>query len=124
MSIRVTLDRSRINRRLDQFKDKLYPALKQQIKKGSDPYTPRLGGGLKDSANASSTDPTPHLVYDIIYAKYQFYANGGAPERDFPNRTRTENPLATMMWTDEYMSAGGKRDIQYICENAPRLLRF
>ena len=122
--IRITLNRPRINRRMEQFKSKLYPAVKQQLKKGSDPFTPYLGGGLSDSANSSSVDSTPYLVYDIVYARYQFYANGGAPERDFPNRSRIKNPLASMMWTDMYLKSGGNRDLQFICDNAAELLNF
>lgn len=122
--IRITLNRPRINRRMEQFKSKLYPAVKQQLKKGSDPFTPYLGGDLMDSAEASAHDSTPYLVYDIVYARYQFYANGGAPERDFPNRTRTTHPLASMMWTDMYLKSGGNRDLQFICDNAADLLRF
>ena len=33
--IRVTIDYNRINNRMEQFKDKLYPAVKQQLKKGA-----------------------------------------------------------------------------------------
>ena len=109
---------------MGSFKDKLYPALKMQLKKGSDQFTPYLGGDLMDSAEASAHDNTPYLVYDIVYAKYQFYANGGAPYRDFAHRSRTTHPLATMMWTEFYLKAGGDRDLQYICDNAPQLLRF
>lgn len=122
--VRVNINHTRINRRMGSFKDKLYPALKMQLKKGSDQFTPYLGGDLMDSAEPSAHDSTPHLVYDIVYAKYQFYANGGAPNRDFTHRSRTTHPLATMMWTDFYLKAGGDRDLQYICDNAPQLLRF
>ena len=124
VNMRVNINRNRINGRLEEFKEKLYPAVKQQVKAGSDQYTPYLGGDLMDSADPSAHDHTPYLVYDIAYAKYQFYANGGAPESDFPNRTRTTHPLASMMWTDMYISAGGDRDIQRICDDAPRVLRF
>lgn len=122
--IRVNIDHARINRRMGSFKDKLYPALKQQLKKGADPFTPYLGGDLMDSAEASAHDSTPDLIYDIVYAKYQFYADGGAPDHDFEHRTRTVHPMATMMWTDYYLKAGGKQDLQYILDNAPQLLRF
>nr|DAP46674.1 MAG TPA: Minor capsid protein [Caudoviricetes sp.] len=122
--IRVTIDYNRINNRMEQFKDKLYPAVKQQLKKGADTFTPYLGGDLMDSADPSAHDSTPYLVYDIRYARYQFYANGGAPDHDFPHRTRTVHPLASMMWTDVYLKAGGARDLQYIVDNAPQLLNF
>ena len=124
LNVDVRIDRSHISRRMDSFLEKLYPTVKQQVKAGSDRYTPYHNGDLMDSADPSAHDSTPYLVYDIKYAKYQFYAGGGAPERDFPNRDRSTHPEASMMWTDCYLRAGGQIDIQRICDNAPRLLRF
>ena len=122
--VRVQIDNSRIDRRMEAFKDMLYPAVKQQIKKGSDDFTPYLGGDLMDSADPSAHDMTPYLVYDIVYAQYQFYANGGAPAKDFEHRSRGTHPNATMMWTDAYLSAGGNRDIQYLLDHPGDLIRF
>lgn len=124
INVSVHIDRNRLNGRLEAFKDKLYPAVKQQLKKGSDDYTPYLGGDLMDSAEPSAHDSTPYLIYDIKYAKYQFYANGGAPTKDFEHRSRGTHPKATMMWTDAYLKAGGDNDIQYILDHSGSLLRF
>ena len=122
-NVNVNIDESRINARLDSFKKKLYPAVKQQVYKGSMRYTPYLDGNLQDSADASSRDSTPQLVYNIVYARYQYYANGLAPN-DFPGRTKETHPLASCLWIEKYMAAEGKTDIPYLCEHAPELLRF
>lgn len=124
LNAKVYINRSRIRGRTDEFKKALYRAVKTQIYVGSTPYTPYLGGDLMDSGQASAYDETNQLVYNIAYAKYQYYANGGAPMRDFPGRTKTIHTLASMMWVDEYLSAGGRRDIDIICRDAPTVLRF
>ena len=121
--VHCKIGQTRINQRLDDFKKKLYPAIKTQIYKGSIPYTPYLDGNLQDSAQPSSTDPTPYLIYNIVYARYQYYADGLAPA-DFPGRTIETHPLAQCLWIEKYMSVDGKTDIPYICANAPQLLRF
>jgi len=124
IDVKTTLDLHGIEQRLETFKDRLYPLVKQRIKAGSDPFTPYVDGGLMDSAKASAVDSTPYLVYNIVYAKYQYYANGGAPDYDFAGRTRDKHPQATMMWVDAYLSSGGKGDIKRLCQDAPRLLKF
>ena len=123
--IKVNIDNQRINNRLSAFTEKLYPAIKQQIKKGADRYTPHLSGDLQDSADPSARDSTQYLIYDVPYAKYQYYANGGAPTNDFPNRTRTFNPDASMLWVEKYRKGGGDDEIQRcICDNAAKILKF
>lgn len=122
-NVKVSIDKDRLGDRLDAFKRALYPAIKQQIYKGAMKYTPYLDGNLQDSADPSAHDPTPYLVYNIVYAQYQYYANGLAP-LDFKGRTKETHPLAQCLWVDVYMNAGGKTDIAYICQNAGRLLRF
>lgn len=124
VSCHVNMNYNRINNRMDSFKKALYPAIKTQLYMGSTPYTPYLGGDLMDSAQASAADSTQYLIYNCSYAKYQYYANGGAPTTDFPGRTKTIHTLASMMWVDMYLSAGGKADIAKICKDAPKTLRF
>ena len=123
VKVKVDINTARINGRLDEFKKKLYPMVKQQVYKGAYKYTPYLNGDLCDSADASSKDITPYLIYNIVYAKYQYYAGGLAP-RDFPNRTRFTHPLASCLWVDKYMSAGGKQEISELLKRAPEILRF
>lgn len=122
---KVHIDTAALNGRMQAFKTRLYPAVKTQIYKGAYPFTPYVetSGSLAESAFPSSVDSTPYLVYNIVYARYQYYANGLAPA-DFPGRTKTAHPLATCLWVDEYLKQGGKQDIQAICDNAPTLLRF
>ena len=122
--VRVQIDNNRINGRLEAFEGMLCSAVKQQVKKGSDDFTPYLGGDLMDSADPSAHDMTPYLVYDIVYGQNQFYANGGAPTKDFEHRSRGTHPNATMMWVDAYLSAGGNRDIQYLLDHPGDLIRF
>lgn len=124
VDVKTQLNLSHIEKRLDTFKDRLYPMIKQRIKAGADPYTPYVDGGLMDSAKSSAVDSTEYLVYNIKYAKYQYYANGGAPDRDFEGRTRDKHPQATMMWVGAYLDSGGKAEIQRLCKGAPKLLNF
>ena len=120
---KVHIDTSALNGRMQAFKTRLYPAIKTQIYKGAYPFTPYVTGSLAESAFPSSVDSSPYLVYNIVYARYQYYANGLAPA-DFPGRTKETHPLACCQWVDEYLKQGGKQDLQAICDNAPTLLRF
>lgn len=121
--IRVTVNTSRINHRLQGLLQQVYPMVKQQICKGSTPYCPYLTGDLQRSAQPSSVDPTPYLIYNIVYARYQYYANGMAPA-DFAGRTKNVHPLAQCLWVDTYLNSGGRRDIALLCNHPDRYLRF
>lgn len=121
--VSVSINTAQINGRTEKFLEKLYPLVKQQIYKGAYPFTPYLGGDLADSADASSKDSTPYLVYNIVYAKRQYYADGLAP-KDFAGRTKNVHPLATCLWVDKYLNAGGRAEIKKLIENSPQILRF
>ena len=121
--VTVNINNRRINSRMDEFVSKLLPLVKQQIYKGSYPFTPYLGGDLCDSAQASAQDSTPYLIYNIVYAKYQYYADGRAPE-DFPGRTKNTHPNASCLWVDKDLSAGGREEINRLIKDAPQILRF
>ena len=125
MSIKVKVDVNYrgIQQRLDTFKGRLYASVKTQIYKGSIPFTPYLTGELQTSAYPSSIDTTRYLVYNVEYARYQYYANGLAPQ-DFAGRTKDTHPLASCLWVEKYLGQGGKQDIQAICDVAPQVLRF
>lgn len=123
VKVKVDINTIRIQGRLEEFKRKLYPMVKTQVYKGAFKYTPFLNGDLVNSGNASAMDSTQYLIYNIAYAKYQYYANGMAPE-DFPGRTKVTHPLASCLWIDKYMSAGGREDINHLLKNAPQILRF
>lgn len=120
---KVHIDTAALNGRMQAFKSRLYPAIKTQIYKGAYPFTPFVTGSLVESAFPSSVDSTPYLVYNIVYARFQYYANGLAPA-DFPGRTKETHPLACCLWVDAYLNQGGRQDIQAICDNASTLLRF
>jgi hypothetical protein len=120
---KVHIDTSALKGRMQAFESRLYPAIKTQIYKGAYPFTPYVTGTLAESAFPSSVDSTQYLVYNCVYARRQYYADGLAPA-DFPGRSKATHPLATCLWVDEYLKQGGKQDIQTICDNAPTLLRF
>lgn len=120
---KVHIDSAALKGRMQSFKSRLYPAVKTQIYKGAYPFTPYVTGTLAESAFPSSVDSTQYLVYNCVYARRQYYADGLAPA-DFPGRSKATHPLATCLWVDEYLKQGGKQDIQTICDNAPTLLRF
>lgn len=121
--VTVNINNRRINNRMDEFLSKLLPMVKQQVYKGAYPYTPFLNGDLVNSADASSKDSTPYLVYNIAYAKYQYYADGRAPQ-DFPGRTKNVHPNATCLWVERYLAAGGRGEIMRLIQDAPQILRF
>ena len=123
MSVRVNINVDKINERMNEFKGRLNASIKTQIYKGTVPFTPYLTGALQTSAYLSSIDTTKYLVYNVEYAKYQYYANGLAPQ-DFAGRTKDTHPLASCLWVDKYLDQGGKHDIQAICDVAPQVLRF
>lgn len=120
---KVHIDSAALKGRMQSFKSRLYPAVKTQIYKGAYPFTPYVTGTLAESAFPSSVDSTQYLVYNCVYARRQYYADGLAPA-DFPGRSKATHLLATCLWVDEYLKQGGKQDIQTICDNAPTLLRF
>ena len=120
---KVHIDSAALKGRMQSFKSRLYPAVKTQIYKGAYPFTPYVTGTLAESAFPSSVDSTQYLVYNCVYARRQYYADGLAPA-DFSGRSKATHPLATCLWVDEYLKQGGKQDIQTICDNAPTLLRF
>ena len=122
---KVHIDTSALKGRMQRFEQKLYPAVKTQIYKGAYKFTPYVenSGTLAESAYPSSVDSTPYLVYNVIYARYQYYADGKAPA-DFPGRTKTAHPLAQCLWVEAYLDQGGRQDIQRVCDDAPTLLRF
>lgn len=120
---KVHIDSAALKGRMQSFKSRLYPAVKTQLYKGAYPFTPYVTGTLAESAFPSSVDSTQYLVYNCVYARRQYYADGLAPA-DFPGRSKATHPLATCLWVDEYLKQGGKQDIQTICDNAPTLLRF
>ena len=128
--IKVKIKTNRINRRLKDFMKQVYPMVKQQIYKGAMDYTPWLDHNLIDSAQPSSVDPTPYLIYNIVYARYQYYVGKRGEEKappdtnDFPGRTKIYHPLAQCMWVDKYLDTGGRRDIARLCQHPDRYLRF
>ena len=123
MSVRVNINVDKINERMNEFKGRLNASIKTQIYKGAVPFTPYLTGALQTSAYLSSIDTTKYLVYNVEYARYQYYANGLAPQ-DFAGRTKDTHPLASCLWVEKYLGQGGKQDIQAICDVAPQVLRF
>lgn len=123
VDVSVHIDTNALQGRMQSFLTRLYPAIKTQIYKGAYKYTPYVSGTLAESAFPSSVDNTPYLIYNCVYARNQYYANGLAPA-DFPGRTKDTHPLACCLWVDAYLDQGGRQDIQAICDNAPQILRF
>ncbi len=121
--MRVEIDTEKIRKRMEEFQGNLNASIKSQIYRGAIPYTPYLTGALQTSAYSSSVDKSEFLIYNIKYARYQYYANGLAPG-DFPNRNRNPHLLASCLWVNKYLNQNGKADIQAICDVAPIVLRF
>lgn len=123
VDVKVTINTKSIDKRLNNFRGKINASVKTQIYRGSMPFTPYLTGALQTSAYNSSVDSGNLLIYDIEYARYQYYAAGMAPA-DFPHRTRDPHPLASCLWVDKYLNQGGRQEVQTICDVAPQILRF
>ena len=121
--MRVDINTTGINSRLNEFIGNLNASIKTQIYRGAIPFTPYLTGAMQTSAYSSSVSKDEYLIYNVTYARYQYYANGLAPA-DFAGRTKNPHPLASCLWVDKYLNQGGMQDIQAICDVAPVVLRF
>lgn len=122
--INQVLGSSDIEKRLEDYKGKLYAAVKLEIKSGSDSYTPKREGDLMDSAKPSAADETPLLVYNEPYAAYQYYAGDKNRKEDFKGRNKNNNEQAQWKWIEAYLNSLGSNPIQHIVDKAIKNLKL
>ncbi|MGI5898634.1 MAG: minor capsid protein [Christensenellales bacterium] len=71
--LRVRFEQKDLDDRLEQMKRAFLPQMKAEIESGCAPYVPYKTGALLNSSKGSAAAPDEHLIYDIHYAKAQYY---------------------------------------------------
>jgi hypothetical protein len=99
--MRVDLDESRLASRLEQRLNVAQALIDQQAMKDSNLFAPEDVGTLQDSVLLGSRPGTGVLVWDVSYAKNQYYEN--------PNKSKDKNPRAQMKWFEVAKSLYLKR---------------
>lgn len=108
MSVTVTLNKANVLRRIRNGTDNARTMLTENVKKYSDPFTPRDKGNLIDDAKVDTKEGT--ITYDKPYAKRLW--NG----IDF-NFSKDKNPQATFKWCEKGVDAN-KKALDTVAQNA------
>ena len=88
----VKFDTTKCAGRLQDVIEKRQKLLDQQVAFDSNYYCPEAEGDLKDSVLQSAREGKGVLVWDIEYAKKQYY--------EMPNKSKDRNPNARGHWFD------------------------
>ena len=105
--------KSEIIKRLNlEEKGKVQSFFTETCKKFMDPYVPYRGGDLADNAYIQDKS---EIVYDQLYAKYQYKGVRDDGTRRIYKRTRTIHPRASSYW-DRKMWVIHKQQIEKMVE--------
>lgn len=111
----VMKPKSEIIKRLNlEEKGKVQSFFTETCKKYMDPYVPYREGPLADDAYIEDKNK---IVYDQLYAKYQYKGVRDDGTRRIHKRTRTIHPRASSYW-DKKMWVVHKHQIEKIMEKA------
>lgn len=108
MSVKVTLNRARAKKRIQNGVQALKIAVTEQINADISDYEPRRTGALIETKQVKPKDGT--ITYTKDYAKKVWNGEG-------MNFNRDRNPLATHNWIDEAKKEYGK-DWNTVAQNA------
>lgn len=108
MSVRVTLNKSKVLKKIKKGTDLSRAATTEALKKYSDPFTPRDKGPLIETAQVDTKEGT--ITYVQPYAKRLWYGV------DF-NFSKDKNPQATFQWCDKAVS-NDKKALDTVAQNA------
>lgn len=108
MSVTVTLNKANVKARIRAGTDYARQMVTENVKKYSDPFTPRDKGNLMQDAKVDTKEGT--ITYDKPYAKKLW--NG----IDF-NFSKDKNPQATFQWCDKGVQAN-KKALDTVAQNA------
>jgi len=86
----VELDENKLVSRLGKRIDVAQALLDQRVMADSNLFAPEDVGTLQDSVITGSTPGTGVLVWDVPYARKQYY--------EAPNKSKDKNPRAQMKW--------------------------
>ena len=89
-AVTFTVNNAKIRTRLKAGNKKAQTWLDNEVLKDSAPYVPRVTGDLERSGIAGTKIGSGLLVYNVPYARSQFYRNF--------KHTRQAHPLATRKW--------------------------
>jgi hypothetical protein len=93
MNVSVDLDVSKINQKINTNVERTQKILDLQVAKDSNYYCPEDVGILQDSVLLGSDFGSGELIWNIEYAKEQYYGK--------PNKSTDKNPNARMKWFEE-----------------------
>lgn len=86
MSVTVTVNTARLSTRFKEGKQLAEKMLAEQVKNDSEPFVPKQEGTLRDSATIQQDSDGTSVVYEQIYAAYQYYgirADGSHPVSNY-----------------------------------------
>ena len=107
MSVRVTLNKSKVLKKIKKGTDLSRAATTEALKKYSDPFTPRDKGPLIETAQVDTKEGT--ITYVQPYAKRLW---SGV---DF-NFSKDKNPQATFRWNEKAEQVHSK-ELQQIAQS-------
>lgn len=107
MSVKVTLNRANVLRRIKNGTDLSRAATTESLKKYSDPFTPRDKGPLIETAQVDTKEG--EITYIQPYAKRLWHGV------DF-NFSKDKNLLATFKWNDQAANVHAK-ELQKIAQS-------
>lgn len=108
MSVTVTLNKAKVKARIRSGTDYARQMVTENVKKYSDPFTPRDKGPLIETAQVDTKEG--EITYIQPYAKRLW--NG----IDF-NFSKDKNPQATFQWCDKGVQAN-KKALDTVAQNA------
>lgn len=93
--------------KIEKMAEKSQAMLKQEVAKGCEKYVPAdYNMILTRSVQASIDTKDSYLIYNVPYARRQYYSA--------PNKSKDIHPDATMQWFEKWKQADGKATIERI----------
>lgn len=100
VSVSVQLNRAHLTARMRAGKDAAGPVLCRQILDDCRPFTPHDQGTLEDSGRVEVMDDAWAVVWDTVYAAYQYYGCWPDGSHVIVNHDRNINARATTLWVE------------------------
>ena len=100
VSVNVKLDRAHLAARMRAGKAAAGPALCRQILDDCRPFTPHDQGTLEDSGRVEELGNAWAVVWDTVYAAYQYYGCWPDGSHVIVNHDRSINAQATTQWVE------------------------
>lgn len=92
--VRFEFDPSQIYKKFHGGKDAAQYALDSAVIKDTEPFVPMDSGALKDSGTTGSQPGTGKVIYNMVYARKQYYGENF-------KFSRAKHPKATYKWFEQ-----------------------